>query len=193
MSTTPTDITGSSIAAEKTVYRRYVKFKNITEGDTTRIAIDEQRIIGEGAQKDKKTGLFSAWQRAEDEGLTLFCENEVIMYNVRTLDGFTALVPDPEQQLYIINLGLSTVQSQKVQSFMKATTETGGDMVPDFNQVTLDLRTGVGESEEYSIQKAPQRRALSELDRALASLRKLGLPEDKVQEMLEVILSSSKG
>lgn len=184
------DYNTGALSTEKTPYRRYVKFGTVTEGDTTKTIITEQRIAGEIATKDKKTGLSQNWQKAEDDGLNLFSENEIVSYTAKSLEGFQSLVPDPEQQMYIINAGLSSIQTSKVQAFMKANVENASEPTPEFNQVTLDLRVGLGDEGDYSIQKAPQRRSLTDQEKLEKTLKSLNLAPEQLEALLLSVASS---
>lgn len=173
-----------AVGSEKTTYRRYVKLGTVTEGDTTKTVIKEQRVAQETAAKDKDSGQPRAWAEAEKEGLVLFNENTATSYTIKALEGFEMLVPDPEQRLYIINTGLNNVQTAKIQSFMKANEENATEPTPSFNQVDLDLRVGIGEDGEYSIQKAPQRRSLSDREKLDRLLTAMGKTEEQKQAIL---------
>ncbi len=190
MATNTVDISAGSISTDKSVYRRYVQFGTITEGDSTKTIIKEQRIMQEAAAKDKKTGLAQNWQKAEDDGLELFNENEVISYAVNSEDAFTLLVPDAEQRLYIINAGLGNLQTSKAQSFMKAMQENTTEPTPLFDGVTLDVRVGISDDGEYSIQNAPQRRTLTDQQKLEKLLKNMKLSPDQLQAMLLSAASS---
>ena len=189
MSTSTVEMSGA-ISPEKIIYRRYVKLGTVTEGDTTKTIIVEQRILAETAAKDKNTGLSQNWQKAEDDGLVLFNENEITSYAVNSQEGFELLVPDPEQRLYIINSGLGNLQTSKAQGFMKAMQENATEPTPAFNQESLDLRVGVGEDGEYSIQNAPQRRSLTDQQKLERTLKALNLPPDQLEALLLSVAQS---
>jgi hypothetical protein len=169
-----------ALSTEKITYRRYVKFGTDKEGKTV---IDEQRILAETAAKDKKTGLSANWQKAEDDGLTLFSSNEMLNYQVKTSDGFELLVPDETQRLYIIQVGLDSVQTARANAFMKATAEEAGEPTPSYNDETLDLRVGV-ENGEYSINTEPSRRTLTNDQKLEKTIKSLGLSDDAVAAFL---------
>lgn len=170
-----------ALSTEKITYRRYVKFGTDKEGKTV---IDEQRILAETAAKDKKTGLSANWQKAEDDGLTLLSSNEFINYAVKSSDGFELLVPDEAQRLYIIGVGLDSVQTARANAFMKANAEGTAEPTPEFNDYTLDLRIGVGDDSEYSINKEPSRRTLTNDQKLEKTIKSLGLSDDAVAAFL---------
>lgn len=190
MATSIPDLQAGAVSTDKSVYRRYVKLGTVTEGDTTKTTIGEQRIMQETAAKDKKSGLSQNWQKAEDDGLVVFNENEVVSYAVNSQEGFELLIPDAEQRLYIINAGLSNLQTSKAQAFMKAMAEGTAEPTPQFNQTTLDMRVGIGEDQEYSIQVAPQRRTLTDQQKLEKTLKSLNLAPDQLEALLLSVASS---
>ena len=191
MATSTVDMNNAgAISTDKSVYRRYVKLGTVTEGDTTKTVIQEQRIMQETAAKDKNTGLSQNWQKAEDDGLVVFNENEVVSYAVNSQEGFELLIPDPEQRLYIINAGIGNLQTSKAQAFMKAMAENAAEPTPQFNQATLDMRVGIGDESEYSIQNAPQRRALTDQQKLEKTLKSLNLAPDALEALLLSVASS---
>lgn len=190
MSTSTADVNAGAISTDKSVYRRYVKLGTVTEGDTTKTVIQEQRIMQETAAKDKNTGLSQNWQKAEDDGLVVFNENEVISYAVNSQEGFELLIPDAEQRLYIINAGIGNLQTSKAQAFMKAMVEGAAEPTPQFNQSTLDMRVGIGDEGEYSIQNAPQRRTLTDQQKLEKTLKSLNLAPDQLEALLLSVASS---
>ena len=180
----------SAISSTKTTYRGYVKLGTVTEGDTTKTVVTERRVSQETDAKDAETGLPRAWAQAEKDGLVLYNENTVTSYEIKALDGFEALNPDADTRLYIINLGLSNFQNMKAQSFMKANVENAAEPTPQYNQVDLDLRVGLGDEGEYSIQSAPQRRATSVEDKIRNMLLKSGKTPEEVEAILYSIAAS---
>jgi hypothetical protein len=180
------------------IYRGYVSFGTDSEGKTT---IKERRI---SAATDKKApekkadgspnpyaGLSTTWAKAEEDGLTLFNENEVITYSVKSIDGFEALCPDPAIRLYIIQTGLASVQTARANALMKAMKENTSEPEPEFTDYTLDLAKGVDEDGLYSINKTPTRRGLSEIEKLVKYLTALGVPPEKQEAMLQVLASQS--
>jgi hypothetical protein len=189
--------TAGAISTEKVTYRRYVKLEADAEGKTT---IKETRIL---AETDKKVpakdahgnpsvnaGLSVNWAKAEEDGLTLFSENEAVTYDVKTKDGIEILNPDPAIQLYIYQTGLATIQTARVQAFMKALVENAAEPTPEFNQVTLDLRVGVGDDGEYSFNKAPSKRGLSNEEKLVKQLTAMGVPPERQQAVLAAMLAA---
>ena len=175
-----------ALSSEKITNRRYVKFGTDKEGKTI---IEEQRVLAEADSKDKKTGLSVNWQKAEDDDFVLFSQNDAIAYSVKSQEGFELLSPDEEIRMYIINTGLSTIQTARAQAFMKANAENTAEPEPLYNDATLDLRVGVGEDGEFSINKTPSRRSLSDIEKLIKQLTALGLGPD---QMKDVLLSYAK-
>ena len=178
-----------AVTSDKSTYRQYVKLGTVTEGDTTKTVISEKRIMQETAAK-ASSGLSQNWQKAEDDGLAVFNENEVISYAVNSQEGFELLIPDADQRLYIINAGLGNLQTSKAQAFMKAMAENTTEPTPQFNQHTLDLRVGLGEDNEYSIQVAPQRRTLTDQQKLEKTLKGLNLSPAELQQLLLSVASN---
>jgi len=190
MATSAVDVNSTgAVSSDKSTYRQYVKLGTVTEGDTTKTVISEKRIMQETAAK-ATSGLSQNWQKAEDDGLVVFNENEVVSYAVNSQEGFELLIPDSEQRLYIINAGLGNLQTSKAQAFMKAMAENTTEPTPQFNQQTLDLRVGVGEDNEYSIQVAPQRRSLTDQQKLEKTLKGLNLSPEALQQLLLSVASS---
>lgn len=190
MSTSTVDVNSGAVSTDKSLYRRYVKLGTVTEGDTTKTVISEQRIMQGTTAKDKDSGLSQNWKKAEDDGLVVFNENEVVSYAINSQEGFELLVPDPEQRLYIINAGLGNLQTSKAQAFMKAMVEGAPEPTPQFNQITLDLRVGIGDESEYSIQNAPQRRTLTDQQKLEKTLKSLNLAPEALEALLLSVASS---
>ena len=188
MATSTVDVNAAAgaLSSEKITNRRYVKLGTDKEGKTV---IEEQRVIAEADSKDKKTGLAVNWQKAEDDGYIQFSQNDAVVYNVKSAEGFELLCPDEEIRMYIINTGLSTIQTARAQAFMKANAENTAEPEPLYNDMTLDLRTGVGEDGEFSINKTPSRRSLSDIEKLIKQLTALGLGPD---QMKDVLLSYAK-
>lgn len=187
MSTSTVEVNAAgALSSEKITNRRYVKFGTDKEGKTI---IEEQRVLAVADSKDKKTGLSVNWQKAEDDGFVLFSQNDAIAYSVKSQEGFELLSPDEEIRMYIINTGLSTIQTARAQAFMKANAENTAEPEPLYNDATLDLRVGVGEDGEFSINKTPSRRSLSDIEKLIKQLTALGLGPD---QMKDVLLSYAK-
>jgi hypothetical protein len=183
MATSTVDVTteAGALSTEKVTYRKYVKLDTDKEGKTI---VSDQRILAEADSKDKKTGLAVNWQKAEDDGFLLFAQNDVTTYNVKTREGFELLVPDEEIRMYVINTGLSTIQTARANAFMKAMKEGAAEPEPEYNDATLDLRVGVGEDGEYSINKTPSRRSLSDIEKLIKTLTSLGMTPEQQKVVL---------
>ena len=173
-----------SITTEKRVYRKYVKYG--IDKESGKSVITETSVMAESDSK-AKSGLATNWQNAEDAGFILFSENDVITYSVKNEAAFAELVPSPEQRMYIIAAGLSTIQTARANAFMKPLKENTPEPEPEYNQVELDLRTGIGEDEEYSLNKAPSRKTTSPLEKIKKIMAALNLsPEDQAEMLLSL-------
>jgi hypothetical protein len=187
----------SAITSEKVTYRRYVK---LVAGDDGKTTIKETRIL---AETDKKApaklkngdpnplaGLSVNWATAEEDGLMLFSENEVVSYDVKSFEGAELLVPDEAVRLYIFQVGLSSVQTARANGIMKAVKEGTPEPEPEFNQNTIDLRVGTDDEGSNSINRAPSRRSLSDLDKLIKQLTAMGIPPEKQAAVLAALAAS---
>jgi hypothetical protein len=192
-----TDNNSSAITSEKVTYRRYVK---LVAGDDGKTTIKETRIL---AETDKKApaklkngdtnplaGLSVNWATAEEDGLMLFSENEVVSYDVKSFEGAELLVPDEAVRLYIFQVGLSSVQTARANGIMKAIKEGTPEPEPEFNQNTIDLRVGTDDEGSNSINRAPSRRSLSDLDKLIKQLTAMGIPPEKQAAVLAALAAS---
>ena len=173
---TLTDAVGA-ISQRKDTARRYVELSSVPDasGNTTTV-IKTQSILVESEKKDKD-GKAVNWANAEAAGLTLFNENEFTTYDIKSLDGFTLLYPDPKQQLYIIQKGHSAWQTQCIQAAMKANKEGEAEPTPELDGLNIDLRVGVDENGTYSIATLPSKRGLSLEDKLMKQLVAAGYSE----------------
>ena len=183
MSTSTVDLQAEAgaLSSEKVTYRKYVKLGTDKEGKTI---VEDQRILAEADSKDTKTGVAVNWQKAENDGFILFSENDVVNYSVKTAAGFELLIPDEEIRMYLINAGLSTIQTARANAYMKAMAEGTAEPMPEYSDATLDLRIGVGEDGEYSINKTPSRRSLSDIEKLVKQLTALGIPREQQKSVL---------
>ena len=183
MSTSTVDLQAEAgaLSSEKVTYRKYVKLGTDKEGKTI---VEDQRILAEADSKDAKTGVAVNWQKAENDGFILFSENDVVNYSVKTAAGFELLIPDEEIRMYLINAGLSTIQTARANAYMKAMAEGTAEPMPEYSDATLDLRIGVGEDGEYSINKTPSRRSLSDIEKLVKQLTALGIPREQQKSVL---------
>jgi len=185
-----------ALSTEKVTYRAYVQLGTDKDGKTV---IEKIKSQAEADKKDPKTGLSVNWQKLEDakdkEGnplWTLFNENEFTRYQLKDIAAFDALVPDKTQQLYITQCGLNYVMNAKANGAMTALEEGKPEPTPLFNQNTIDLRTGVGDAGEYSINEAPSRKSLTDLDKLIKNLVAMGLDTPEKQEPILLALAAAK-
>ena len=193
--------TVGAVTSEKQTYRTYVL---TAVGEDGKTVIKETRILAEAdkkaPEKDKNgapnpyAGLAINWAKAEEDGLTLFSENEVIRYNIKSLDGAEFLSPDPAIRLYIYQVGLASVQTARANALMKAQKEGTADPEPEFNQVTVDLRTGTDDEGSYSLNRAPSRKSVSEIEKftrqANSLLAAMGIPEEERAAKIAAMVAS---
>jgi hypothetical protein len=187
---TATNSNTGAVSQEKVTYRRYVILGTEESGPNAgRSVISKERILAETDAK-AKSGLSVNWQKAEDEGYTLLSENEVITYDVKSEEGTASLIPDAIQRLYVFNIGLSSLQTARANAIMKALKEGAAEPTPEFNQQTIDLRVGVGEDGDYSINKAPSRKSMSDMDKLIKMLDAMGVAPDKRDGVLAALLAA---
>lgn len=188
-----------ALTSSKVITRRYVKYGTDDSGKTV---ITATRILSETDKKEPEklkdgtpnpqAGMSVNWATAENEGFTLFSENEFIQYDVTSFEGAEALSPDPAIRLYIYRTGLANVQTARSQAAMKALKENTAEPEAEFNQATIDLRTGTDDEGNYSLNKAPARRSKTDLEKLQSLLDSLGLsPEDKAKLLLSMASSMS--
>lgn len=211
MSTNPTgagavsnDTAGvGAIRQDKTTYRRYVKFGTTDDGQgNVTKTISKSSILGETDKKEPEklkdgtpnphAGVSTSWAEAERDGFEMFNENDIIGYSVTSWEGAELLNPDPAMRLYIYNRGLATFQTSVTNALMKSLKESEGaaassELEPEFNGVTVDLRVGTNEDGDYSINKAPARRAVDPEDKLIKMLRATGADEAKIQAVLAIV------
>jgi hypothetical protein len=185
-----------ALSTEKVTYRAYVQLGTDKDGKTV---IEKIKSQAEADKKDAKTGVSVNWQKLEEakdkEGnplWTLFNENEFVRYKLAEVSAFDALVPDKTQQLYIIQCGLNYLMNAKANGAMTALDEGKPEPTPLFNQNTIDLRTGVGDAGEYSINEAPSRKSLTDLDKLIKNLVAMGLTTPEQQEPILLALAAAK-
>lgn len=206
MSTTsagnPTDAVGA-IRQDKTTTRRYVKFGSTDDGQgNVTKTITKSSILTEKEKKEPEklkdgtanphAGMSTDWADAERDGFEVFNENDVVSYSVTSWDGAELLNPDPAMRLYIYNRGLATFQTAVANALMKSLKEeTSGELVPEFNGVTVDLRVGIDEEGNYSINKQPARRAVDPEDKLIKMLRATGADEAKIAAVLAIVRATA--
>lgn len=186
------------VSTEKVTVRRYVLLG--TDPDTNKPVITKERILQETDKKvpaknskgepNVNAGLSVNWAKAEEDGYTLLSENEAITYDVKSFEGAELLNPDPAIRLYIYQTGLATIQTSRIQAFAKALVENAPEPTSEFNQVTLDLRVGIGEDSEYSFNKAPSKRGLSNEEKLIKQLTAMGVPPERQEAVLAAMLAA---
>lgn len=192
-----------AIRQDKTTYRRYVKFGTTDDGQgNVTKTISKSSILGETDKKEPEklkdgspnphAGVSTSWAEAERDGFEKFNENDIVGYSVTSWEGAELLNPDPAMRLYIYNRGLATFQTSVANALMKSLKEeTAGELQPEFDGVTVDLRVGTDEEGNYSINKAPARRAVDPEDKLIKMLRATGASEDKIQQVLAIVRATA--
>ena len=188
----PTEATGA-IETSKQTYRSYAQFGEDKDGKTVITKIKAQAE----ADKKDKSGLSVNWAKLEEEKdkegnklWTLVAENEFVRYTVKTLEGFQMLVPDAAQQTYIIQCGLNYIQNAKANAAMTELVDGAPEPTAKYQGETIDLRTGVGENGEFSINEAPSRKSLSDVDKLVKQLRAMGIADDQIESVLTAMAAA---
>lgn len=192
-----------AIRQDKTTTRRYVKFGSTDDGQgNVTKTITKSSILTEKEKKEPEklkdgtpnphAGMSTDWADAERDGFEVFNDNDIVSYSVTSWDGAELLNPDPAMRLYIYNRGLATFQTAVANALMKSLKEeTSGELVPEFNGITVDLRVGIDEEGNYSINKQPARRAVDPEDKMIKTMRAAGVPEDKIAAILAIVRAST--
>jgi hypothetical protein len=195
----------SAISQQKQTARQYVELGSTTGTDGNTVStIKTRSILVESEKKEPEkskdgtpnplAGVAVNWANAERAKLTQFSENEFVTYDINSLEGFTLLYPDPKQQLYVIQKGHSAFQTQLIQAATKALKEDVAEPTPEFDGQTIDLRVGVGEAGEYSLNNLPSKQKVSTLDKfikqANALLDMMGTPEKDRPALLANVIAS---
>ena len=180
-----------SVSTEKITYRRYDLMTTDSEGKPVSSKFS---IQGETDKKDPTTKLSSNWQKLENEGYTLSSENEFVTYRLATIEGLALIVPEAAQQAYVVQRGLSPLQTSLINSIMGYMDETGPEPKPKYDGQTIDLRVGTGDNAENpdanSINEAPSRQKVSELEKLVKQLRAYGVPDDQLESVLTALAAA---
>lgn len=161
-------VAAGSLSTETVTYRGFAKFDDKGK-------IEDLNAKAESNQKDPKTGVAKNWAVMADKGYTDFNENEFIRYTVKSEEGFSLLVPDEQQRLYIIQSGLNYIQNSKANAFMVEVEEDG--ITPTSNGKTIDLKEAINEP--------PSKRSLSPQEKLLKTINAMGLPKEQVLALFQ--------
>lgn len=149
-----------NLSTEKITYRGYAKMNDKGE-------IDTLNAKAESANQQ-------SWKKLEASGATQWNENEFIRYIVHSEEGFSLLVKDPAQRVYIIQAGLSYIQNSKANGLMVERKE-GDEQSPAYNGETIDLREAINEP--------PTKRALTDQQKLERLVKSMGLGEDEMNAL----------
>lgn len=153
-----------NVNVEERIYRSYGFVSTDAEGNAKYKAYGEKSADGVSKVFEKPlyrqaTADGKAWATAEADGNLKLSENKYQFYTLQTEAGFSELVPDAEQRLYILNKGLGALQTQKSNQ-MQAELADSGEF--KYSDATIDLRDAINES--------PKREKLTEYQRTLRDL-----------------------
>ena len=149
-----------ALSTEKVTYRGYAKLNDKGE-------IDTLNAKAESANQQ-------SWKKLEASGAVQWNENEFIRYIVHTEEGFSLLVKDPAQRVYIIQAGLSYIQNSKANGLMVERKE-GDETSPAYNGETIDLREAINEP--------PTKRALTDQQKLERLVKSMGLNPDEMNSL----------
>lgn len=164
--------------------RTYRTYGIIVEGVTP--DKNEYKALGpknsEGAQKTLESPLYrqqtadgKAWENAEAAGNTKLSENNFLFYTLEAEEGFAELVPDSEQRLYIIQRGITAIQTAKANQLQAEVSDNGEFK---YNGDTIDLRE--------ELNAPPKRTKLSEIGKISRDLE--ALSPEKRNEIMALLL-----
>lgn len=169
---TVTPVDTGALSTEKVSYRAGIKTSTDATGKTV---VDKIQAKAASAKLGKRGGPEN-WEKMEDEGFTTISENEFTRYTVKSLDGFTHLVPNEAQQLYILNAGLGYIQNAKSNSMMVELVDNAPEPTPVHANETIDLREAINEE--------PTRKMLSNEEKLQKLIAGLGLAPDQIAALL---------
>jgi len=162
----------ANITTDSVKFRTYGAYDS--EGKP--VGVDEEGKLTKGKPSTtKETNDGKAWATQEKNGATLLSENEYRWYNLLHEEGFTDLVPDPEQRLYIIQKGLDQLQTAAVNAAQNEVDDNSKQLAN--NGITIDLRE--------AINTPPSRRVLTDEQKFLKTINAIG--KEKAIGLLEAL------
>ena len=158
--------TQGALSTDKTTYKGFAKFN--AEGNI------EGKI---NAKAETKADVQEGWNKLLASGSVEWNQNEFIRYVVHTIEGFNMLVPDKNQQVYVIQAGLNYIQNAKANKLMVEQQDAPNENSPVHNGETIDLR-------EY-INEPPEKRSLTDRQKLDRLIKSMGLADADAIKMLE--------
>jgi|SRR5215472_4273018 len=162
--------TGNSVTDNLTVEK--VTYKGFAKWD------EEGKIKAYNAKQESAKN--EAWKNLEDAGYKLFNEIEFLKYIVHSEAGFTELVPDEEQRVYIIQAGLNYVQNAKASNVMSERADDN-ELQPKYNNTTFDLREKINEE--------PKKRVLTDFQKIERLLGTITASKDEKSAILAALMA----
>lgn len=151
------------VTSEPRTYRVY----GIIKEDGTYASAGGDKVIIAAETADGKR-----WKSAEENKNTVLNEVQFTFYSVESIDGFKELVPDAEQQIYLINRGLSTLQTSKANQLVSEVDEQSKEF--KYSGVNFDLRDVINET--------PKRQSMTDTQKILKQVSALD-PEEVAKLM----------
>jgi hypothetical protein len=170
-----TDVENSSanLTTELVTYRTYGAF----DANSQAVGVKEDKSLGGKPSVMSQSNDGKNWKAAEDRGATVLAENAFRFYKLNSIEGLADLIPDHEQQLYIIQKGIDAVQTaaaNKAQIELDEKSSKDGPDVFTNNGITIDLRE--------ALNTPPQRRNLSDEQKFMKAVGVLS--PDKLLKMM---------
>jgi hypothetical protein len=163
-----------AIKSEVLAYKAFIA----VNPDTGAVNPDDIKVVKESAA-DKKGDALS-----KNDKYTLGLEANIKSYSVGSDEGFVALIPDAEERLNIINKGIASKFSSKINAMLKDFDESKNAFVFEptaepFDSIEL-LREGT------------QRRNLSPMERLEKTLRSGPYTEDQIAAVLAAMAAAAQ-
>jgi hypothetical protein len=180
MSTTETvpvateNTSSAHITTELVTYRTYGAF----DANSQAVGVKEDGAPGGKPSVQSQSNDGKNWAAAEKRGATVLTENAFKFYKLNDIQGLADLIPDPEQQLYIIQKGIDAVQTSAANKAQIEVEEKASKDDPDVfsnNGETIDLRE--------ALNTPPQRRNLTDEQKFIKAVGVLS--PDKLLAMME--------
>jgi hypothetical protein len=173
-----TDVENSSahLTTELVTYRTYGAF----DANSKAVGVKDDKTLGGKPSVQSQSNDGKNWKAAEERGATVLSENAFRFYKLNSIAGLNDLVPDKEQQLYIIQKGIDAIQTSAASKAQTELLEKANESEPDVfanNGETIDLRD--------ALNTPPQRRNLTDEQKFVKAVSVLD--PSKALKMIEAL------
>lgn len=178
--TTETTDSSAHLTVSAVTYRTYGAFDEKGQAKGAKKDKEGNVIVEGNVSVLSQTQTGKNWEDAEKRGATILNENQFKFYVLNDLAGFETLVPNKDQQLYIIQKGLDALQTAAANQMQVEVEDKTSKDDPDkflYNGDTIDLRE--------AINTPPKRKNLSDEEKFMKAVGSLN--PDKVAAMLEAL------